>query len=446
MNIRTITVFTFLLILATHRLEATTWIVATDGSGDFTEIQPAVDAASDGDIILVRDGTYKGVVVSKPVSIVGTGQGRVFINQISDTDMDAVAVRSVSNGVVGLASFTAGVPATPLSVQDSAGTVIAHDLGLGRGMLFFVVVDSNVFLGQRFLTGGASGYSWSEGPTAIASSVNVFSLTQTTFQGLDGYPSDDSSNGVDGESGFGINGSGAYFLAHLSAKGGRGGDGGYFDIFCVPYPAGAGGHGLEATGGQVLIGGFPEDLFRGNGGGRGEYEPQCYDTSAGGDGGHGIYHTGGGSTQYASVTPTGGQGGGGNPPGDDGKPTEGNVTAIAALPTSKMLGDSALGSTFRFAFYGPQGDQLIMILSGTVGYLRPFGIEGFPLFAVPGGFFFTIPLGSFDATGTREVPLSVPFDPNLRGGAVFAQGVVTSPTGAHKPQLTNVSFAIIKEP
>ncbi|MDY6864735.1 MAG: hypothetical protein SVY15_02005 [Halobacteriota archaeon] len=35
----------------------TTWYVDDDGGSDFTTIQDAVDAASDGDTIIVRDGT-----------------------------------------------------------------------------------------------------------------------------------------------------------------------------------------------------------------------------------------------------------------------------------------------------------------------------------------------------------------------------------------------------
>jgi hypothetical protein len=51
----------------------TTWIVdASNGPGtNFTEIQPAVDAASAGDVILVRPGTYAPISVSKGVAILG---------------------------------------------------------------------------------------------------------------------------------------------------------------------------------------------------------------------------------------------------------------------------------------------------------------------------------------------------------------------------------------
>ncbi len=54
--------------------EAPTHVVAADGSGDFTTIQAAVEAAADGDSIAVRPGRYEGpVIVDKDLTISGDG-------------------------------------------------------------------------------------------------------------------------------------------------------------------------------------------------------------------------------------------------------------------------------------------------------------------------------------------------------------------------------------
>ena len=48
----------FLVALVHPRVEARTWRVERDGSGDFATIQPAIDAAAEGDTILIGPGRY----------------------------------------------------------------------------------------------------------------------------------------------------------------------------------------------------------------------------------------------------------------------------------------------------------------------------------------------------------------------------------------------------
>ena len=50
---------------------ATTWTVDDDGKADFDNIQAAVDAASNGDEIIVMPGTYTGTG-SEVVNMLGT--------------------------------------------------------------------------------------------------------------------------------------------------------------------------------------------------------------------------------------------------------------------------------------------------------------------------------------------------------------------------------------
>ena len=60
---RCVSVFGLLLILCLGAA-AETYVVTPDGTGDFPTIQTAIDAAGDGDIIELTDGTFTGDAVS----------------------------------------------------------------------------------------------------------------------------------------------------------------------------------------------------------------------------------------------------------------------------------------------------------------------------------------------------------------------------------------------
>ena len=60
--------------------EPTTWTVDKDGPADFTSIQEAINAASDGDTIFVKESIYyEHVVVNKSVSLIGENKYKTII-------------------------------------------------------------------------------------------------------------------------------------------------------------------------------------------------------------------------------------------------------------------------------------------------------------------------------------------------------------------------------
>jgi len=79
-----------MMLLWSSAALATTWLVAPDGTGDFTSIQAAIDASSTGDSVVVGPGSYTegsrynatyagGLVISHPVSIIGAGPDAVTV-------------------------------------------------------------------------------------------------------------------------------------------------------------------------------------------------------------------------------------------------------------------------------------------------------------------------------------------------------------------------------
>src|SRR5437867_7856524 len=69
-----------LLLLAPAARAGNVLVVDASGGGAFTQIQPAVDAAADGDTILVKSGTYGSFVVGdKGLAIVGDAGASVQV-------------------------------------------------------------------------------------------------------------------------------------------------------------------------------------------------------------------------------------------------------------------------------------------------------------------------------------------------------------------------------
>jgi pectin methylesterase-like acyl-CoA thioesterase len=87
----------------TAPVAAVTLTVDDDGGADYTTIQAAVNAASSGDTIYVRAGTYDGFSIPVPyLSIIGEGPGLVTVNgkiDIPQTPETANATGTVLEGM-----------------------------------------------------------------------------------------------------------------------------------------------------------------------------------------------------------------------------------------------------------------------------------------------------------------------------------------------------------
>lgn len=106
--------------------------VGPAGSGaQFSEIQAAVSAAEEDDVLLVQPGTYARIVVEKPLCILGVGPG-VVIDAVAD--QSAVIVRGIGAGrefvLAGVRAETDGFFLRPRAVQleNSPGTLVLQDV------------------------------------------------------------------------------------------------------------------------------------------------------------------------------------------------------------------------------------------------------------------------------------------------------------------------------
>jgi hypothetical protein len=125
---------------------AGTLTVGPAGSGaQFTQIQAAIDAALDDDVILVKPGTYASIVVDKPLRILGDGTGTVRIQasggaipvQISGI---ATLEELVLSGMEAVSPDE--IPAQVILVQSCPGTVVLQDVVVPRTNIIGVLVES----------------------------------------------------------------------------------------------------------------------------------------------------------------------------------------------------------------------------------------------------------------------------------------------------------------
>ncbi len=122
---------TALFALAAPFAAQTVWVVDdVAGPGvDFTRPQDAIDAASDGDVVLVRSGTYASSSPFEPESLTIDGKGLVLVE---DDGHEAVlelpvAIRNLAAGQsVTLRGFE--LFETNLLAEDNQGTVWLEDL------------------------------------------------------------------------------------------------------------------------------------------------------------------------------------------------------------------------------------------------------------------------------------------------------------------------------
>jgi hypothetical protein len=240
-------------------------IVDAGGAGNFTDIQPAVVAAVDGDAILVKSGIYQGFSLGdKTLSIVAdTGasavvQGSVAVDNLSATRSVFIArliVRAASSPVFSAHDDLGGLRlegCTITALDQPAPTCAAGFRALE------IVNDADVALHLCTVQGGRGGssagcYQVGAGGEALFAHASNLAVNETVLQGgaggngvFMGDAWNQSSNGGDGASGC-ITEDGFLFASGAIVRGGSGGAGGDGGGGCLGTAHGCGGAGGNAV-------------------------------------------------------------------------------------------------------------------------------------------------------------------------------------------------------
>jgi hypothetical protein len=387
----------FLAVLGSRARAGDVLVVSRSGGGTFTEIQAAVDAAQDGDAILIRAGTYARFSVDdKALTIVGDYDAEVQVEgsiEVRDLGADKTLV------MLGLSA----VGSLPAGTEASHGLIARNNAGRIRAESCRFVGNSVV--GQS-VTGCADG-SCNVG-TRVASTAEL-SLTRCTVLG--GKLKVGFQLPASGSRGIDVRAS-TLVVYDSSVQGREGNDG----SGCGNH-GGHGGDGGWASNTLLLAAG---SSFRGGKGGRTD-GGDCLGGVYGGDGGHGIELAASqpGSTAHLLDTQVvAGSGGswtsmcsiicGNN--GSNGHAREGTTFVDMVGAARRMVAPSpAREQTLpTFRFQGLPNERVALLLSSTPASPS----------IVPSWFGFlmvrqtepalTLPLGTTDATGVLEVDVLMP--------------------------------------
>lgn len=269
MRIATTLAATLALVPSLARAEGVR-IVHPSGTLDFEEIQAAVDAASDGDVLLVAQGTYPAFTIDgKGLSVLaaeGTGvliEGTIEVRNVPSGSTVLLAGMYVAGATViprsepalWLRGNSGDVRAQGCSFLGGDGTLADPCLGVSHGGNAVEAQGSlRVAFVQCAVRGGAGLSSPTgdyctgagDGGDGIVAEGSVFALYEVDVRGGDG--GDDPDYAGDGGAGHRALGLGVF----ASGSSIRGGDGGDAWDFINPF-AGDGGDGLIVTGTSAAL-------------------------------------------------------------------------------------------------------------------------------------------------------------------------------------------------
>ncbi len=240
-------------------------VVNASGGGQFTSIQPAVNAAVDGDTLLVKGGTYAGFsIIDKTLTVVGDPgalnvdiNGAVIVNSLA-TSRSVILAKLNVNGLLG--------DAYALYVSGNSGEVRVQDCAL-RGS------NGNPNISSCSLTSphgrsGAYVVSGSGGVVFVRCTISGGNCTNAVYWCC-------CDNGEAGGNGIDVDGCRVAFF-DCTVYGGRGGDQG-----CHGGRGGTGCRAVSTTGYTGVS--FSGSNIVGGGGGIGN-DYICALGGAGGDG------------------------------------------------------------------------------------------------------------------------------------------------------------------
>lgn len=372
----------------------------------FQDVQLAVNAAADGDTILVRSGggSFFEVAGKSLVIAADTGFEPYFVTpfNMNNHGMDHLAAHTlVRDLAAGQRVVLRGLSFGGLELRDNQGQVWLEDATLNFVAPAMRAADCDSVVLQRVsLTGPSPNldqYFWKVGGQAlelIGSRAALHGVTAHGGQGL---------------------------LFSCSVFG-----------FCTNY---GGFTGIVLDGGSAWLGDVVATGGHGGAGGTDQFG-FCY---AGGGGGHGVQVDGGGAALLAGFSGTGGSGAPGPDPGTCvfGGGGDGVDGAALALQdgTSEVAGPAPVGleagspvregQSLQLTLQGAPGTPVLLLAAPASGHVSIGAVDGPLLTAFPA---LLVALGGLPGSGSLVLGSTVPdLGPGVESLVVTVQAVSGTP-------------------
>jgi len=435
----------------------TTWVVDDDGPANFADLPPAIAAASDGDVLVLRPGRYSAAtLVGKGLSLVGAGAASTTIEQRGARGPFFAASDLAKEQTLVLANLTGVGRGSSLELSRIHGIVIATDLVVdGREGAIGPQLDQclQAYLSRVAVLPAPDG----GGGHGVALANGRYSLTQVVAVGATGAPGR-SPRGRGKPGGHGVAATDCDLDLALSDL--MGGDGGpalweLLAPFCAEAPfAGGGGAALGLAGNvRLRVAGDGRQQMRGGQGGAGTSNPweRCW--SWAGDGGAALWFEPGATREtiaFGGVALFGGNGGAGEATrvGHAAAPIEPADVVVGAIeepwPTLAIEPVPAAGAPARLRVFGHPGDTVVVRVGRELGSVKLKRYHGFYCHVLGENLWQPEYAGRIGEDGQIALETRLPAEATVVGQWFAAQAFVTRGRGDEAiTWVTNVDVVAI---
>ena len=131
--------------------KSNTIIVDINGNGDFTSIQEAINASEDGNIIIVRKGTYhERLNINKSINLIGEDKDTTIISRRYTGDIDDLII--IETNKLSIENFTLDNGSSSLFsgilITKSSNITVKNNniLGFNHGIYILSYSDNNIII------------------------------------------------------------------------------------------------------------------------------------------------------------------------------------------------------------------------------------------------------------------------------------------------------------